>query len=232
VSSQFNKNNDDGSDDVGQQVEQIQWRLNEWCKDLSLAQHKKFQVYHGELLKFYKKINLISPKSIFNADAVHFADCIFACKIIRSAYPKMNELYDLGSGNGFPGMVYAILYPETKVILMDSDLKRCDFMKHVASNAEVKNIEVRCQTIESVADASIGFAISRSFLSLSKALYTTRKMIKSEGVYFHLKGDEWGLEITDLPSQICAIWNPALLGQYKVPTLQNPLFVLKTTKIG
>ncbi|MEQ1723025.1 MAG: RsmG family class I SAM-dependent methyltransferase, partial [Pseudobdellovibrio sp.] len=110
------------------------WRIKAWFPELDEKTHDLLKKYWLELQKFNKVVNLISQKTMLNADAVHFADSIKASQTVRKKANKNNYLYDLGSGNGFPGLVYAILYPDQKMILMDSDERKCEFLKHMADS--------------------------------------------------------------------------------------------------
>ena len=84
----------------------VYWRLNEFIPD---SPHlKRFEVFHQDLQKFNIKINLVSKKSIYNADILHFLDSFVAGqKILESTTAE--TIYDLGAGNGFPGLIMAIL---------------------------------------------------------------------------------------------------------------------------
>lgn len=90
------------------------WRIKAWFPELDEKSHDQLKKYFVELQKFNKVVNLISQKTMLNADAIHFGDSIKACQIVRKKANKNNYLHDLGSGNGFPGLVYAILYPDQK----------------------------------------------------------------------------------------------------------------------
>ena len=110
---------------------QPNWRLKSWFPNLEESVHSKMWEYFAELQKFNKVINLVSSKTMLHADAIHFADSIRASVIIRKKVNKNNYLYDIGSGNGFPGMIYAILYSDQRIILLDTDQRKCEFLKHV-----------------------------------------------------------------------------------------------------
>ena len=99
----------------------LNWRIKEWFPSLSEKTHQQLKVYHSELLKFNKVVNLISSKTVPHADAIHFADSLLAAEQVIKKAIQFEPLYDLGSGNGFPGLVYSILYPDQKVILVDID---------------------------------------------------------------------------------------------------------------
>ena len=155
------------------------WRIQKWFPDLDAVARNRLQIYFTELVKFNKIINLVSAKSVINADSAHFADSIYSCQIVYNKVNKTEPLHDLGSGNGFPGLVYSVLYPEQKVILIDSDERKCEFLKHVVDTLNLLNTTVQNKKIDLLPDDSISQAICRGFAPLPKALLMLRKIVKS-----------------------------------------------------
>ena len=208
------------------------WRLKEWFPDLDKSVHDQLKIYFDELIKFNKVVNLISSKTVYNADATHFADSVFASRIVRNKANVSNKLYDIGSGNGFPGLVYAILYPDQKVVLVDSDERKCEFLKHMLTILGLKNLEVQNNKLENFGNDSIDQAVCRGFAPLPRALLMLRKIVKLGGQIYHLKADEWGMEVSQIPIQLCSAWQPVLEGEYILPVLGAKLFVIRTEKLG
>lgn len=177
-------------------------------------------------------VNLISSKTVLHADAIHFADSILASAQVRKKVIQFEPLYDLGSGNGFPGLVYSILYPDQKVILVDSDERKCEFLKHVTNILGLLNTQVMNKKIESFAADSLTQAICRGYAPLSRSLLTLRKVVKSGGQVFHLKADEWSMEVSQIPIQLCSAWQPTMDAEYKLPIGEVKLYVVRTERIG
>lgn len=209
----------------------VQWRIETWFPDLDAEVKKKLKAFHDELLKANKTINLISVKTIPQADAIHFADSIIACRLIQNSN-AVDEIYDFASGNGFPGIVYAILFPKTKVHLVELDTKKAEFLKNCIQALGLKNADVQIRAVEALPEKSIKFAMSRGYASIAKALLTTRKLFPKGGKYFHLKSEEWASEVAQIPTQLCTFWTPSLAGDYKLPVGEIKFAVVKTDKIN
>jgi 16S rRNA (guanine527-N7)-methyltransferase len=209
----------------------IHWRIDEWFPEMDEAARKKLKALHEELLKFNKTINLISPKTTGQADAVHFADCILACKMIL-ANASIDEIYDFGSGNGFPGLIFAIMSPKAKVHLIELDQRKAEFLKHCIALLKVTNADVMIKAVESLPPGSVKFAIARGFASITKVLLATRKIFVKGGRMYHLKGEEWASEVASIPTQLCSFWAPALVGDYRLPIGEFRFSIVKTEKIA
>lgn len=207
------------------------WRLHEWFPGLDVNAQEKLKLYFNELQKFNKVINLVSQKSLSSSDSIHFADSVIASQIVREKANKNSMLYDLGSGNGFPGLVYAILFLDQRLTLIDSDERKCEFLKHIVETLGLTNVNVLNKKIEELADASIGQAICRGFAPLPRALLMLRKIVGRGGVIYHLKSEEWAIEVSQIPTQLCSMWQPALVKQYALPVQGAKLFVVSTTRL-
>lgn len=207
-----------------------QWRIPGWFAHLSELQHEQLKMFHVELISFNGRINLISPRSERNADIMHFADCISACEALLSS-TQSAEIYDIGSGNGLPGIVLSILDSERKVIMIDKDARKVEFLKHVAGKLGLKNALAIHTRVEDLPEGSVACAISRGFASIGKSLVACRK-IASEGMeYYHMKSDSWVREVASIPPQICSYWQPKLVTKYALPSNMATMQLILTKRI-
>jgi 16S rRNA (guanine527-N7)-methyltransferase len=78
---------------------------------------------------------------------IHLADSLVALDLpeLRAA----REIADLGSGAGFPGLPLAIALPEASVALVESNARKCDFIRSAAAAAGVRNATVVAERAES-----------------------------------------------------------------------------------
>lgn len=206
-----------------------QWRIPEWFAHLSDVQLEQLRVFHVELISFNGRINLISPRSERNADIVHFADCISACEALLSSTQEQ-EIYDIGSGNGLPGIVLAILDNSRKVIMIDKDARKIEFLKHIAAKLGLKNAVAIHSRVEDLPDGSIKCAISRGFASIGKSLVACRKAAAKGMQYYHMKSDSWVTEAAEIPPQICSYWQPQLVKKYSLPANLASMHLILTNK--
>jgi 16S rRNA (guanine527-N7)-methyltransferase len=213
----------------------VQWRIGHWFRGLSAEVLQRLETYNTELLRFNPKLNLVSPKSLLEADREHFADSMLAWRAIASTPFKAKTIYDMGSGNGFPGLVFAILSPPHDFVLVERDGRKAEFLKHMIVTLGLKNARVHVGAMEDLPDGSVEMAVSRGFAPLSRSLLAARKVFVKDGQFFHLKGRNWVSELTDLPAQVCALWRTNLLADYKLPVTEaaeDLLSVILTRKLS
>lgn len=207
----------------------IQWRIQGWFPELDSKAHEKLKCFHEELLKFNGKINLISPRTEKNADLVHFADAIIASNFILKSSTR-STIYDFGSGNGIPGLVLAAIDINRAVHLVDADMRKCEFLKHVASKAGLKNVSVHHKRLEDLPDESVQCASTRGLATVSKCLLLARKSAAPGCELFHLKSEAWSTEVASLPSQVLAHWSARHLVDYKLPAGDVVYSIVLTVK--
>ena len=205
------------------------WRIQEWFSDLPNDSVVSLKAYHRELLRFNAKINLISRATERDADEAHFADCILATRaILGSALEK--RVFDIGSGNGLPGIVMGILDPTREFVLVESDGRKCEFLKHTVQVLALKNVSVMNVRFETLVGQGVTCGVSRGFASISKTLLACNKIFGKQGKFFHLKGNNWSSEVAELPSQLISVWSPTLVGEYVLPVSQARRAVVITQK--
>lgn len=77
---------------------------------------------------------------------VHLADSLVAVELdsVRAA----GSIADLGSGAGFPGLALAVALPDATVWLVESQRRKCEFLRRACIVAEVENARVVCVRAE------------------------------------------------------------------------------------
>lgn len=115
---------------------------------------------------------------------------------------------------------------------MDSDERKCEFLKHVVKTLNLTNTEVQTKKIDLLPANCIEQAICRGFAPLPKALLMLRKIVSKGGVIYHLKSEEWAIEVSQIPTQLCSMWQPKMTAEYRLPVGDIKMFVVETAKIS
>lgn len=205
------------------------WRIPKWFPKVNESIQSKLLAFHKELLFFNGRMNLISPRTEKAADSTHFADAILGSRLIYNS-TKMTEIFDIGSGNGIPGLVFSILFPEIAVQLVDVDARRIEFLKHCISRLRLENCRTAQKRLEDLDEGGVHYAMCRGFASINKVLLQSRKIAASDCHYYHFKGPTWPTEMTNIPPQVLAHWECSHIGDYELPESEKEQMSIILTK--
>lgn len=103
-------------------------------------QLKQLEKYYELLVEWNKVMNLTGITEKNQVYLKHFYDSATLASVID--FNKEESLCDVGTGAGFPGIVIKILFPNLKVVLIDSLQKRVNFLNQVVKELDLKNIAV------------------------------------------------------------------------------------------
>lgn len=105
----------------------------------STEQADVLALYVQMLEKWNKSINLIAENDLFNVIDRHIMDSIVQFNKIKGTH---KNIADIGSGNGFPGIVIAVFHPECHVALIEKRAKRASFLKEATYRMGLNNTYV------------------------------------------------------------------------------------------
>lgn len=130
----------------------------------------KMESYLQLLLKWQKAVNIVSQSTLDDAWNRHFLDSI---QVVDLCDRTEGCWVDLGCGGGFPGLVVAQALPEMDVYLVESDSKKCSFMRTVSRETKTPTqiINQRIESFMASDDRPRADVISaRALASLDKLL--------------------------------------------------------------
>jgi 16S rRNA (guanine527-N7)-methyltransferase len=77
----------------------------------------------------------------------HLADSLVALEL-RDVLWHEAEIADLGAGAGFPGLPLAIALPGSRLWLVESNERKCQFLRRAVAECELDNVEVVRERVE------------------------------------------------------------------------------------
>lgn len=150
----------------------------------------KFEEYKELLKEYNKKFNLTSITNDNEIYLKHFYDslCITKAKELLNA----SSLLDIGTGAGFPGIPVAIVNKDIKITLVESNKKKCEFLKVVKDSLNLQNVEIinaRAEDFAKTNREKFEVATSRAVANLSILLELEFPALSVGGVLIALKSN-------------------------------------------
>ncbi len=155
------------------------------------------EIYAAELRRWNKAINLVSPKTLDELEERHIAD---STQLLDYLPNHPVTIMDWGSGGGLPGMVLALSRMDDMVHMVESDLKKCEFLRHVSR--ETKRMvfvhTVRIETLN-VSALKPDIITARALASLTQLLHWTQPWAEANPQLEALfpKGETWQNELQE-----------------------------------
>ncbi len=148
--------------------------------------------YIRKLKKSNKKHNLVGSSTIENIWDRHINDSLQLSEFILK---KNSSIIDLGTGAGFPGVILSV-FGYTNILLIDSKMKKIDFIKEFASENKIQ-IKTICTRVEKIKNQQFDFIVCRAFAPLVKLLDYSLFFTKKNTSLLFLKGRNVKNEIND-----------------------------------
>lgn len=153
-------------------------------------QLNQLEKYYELLVEYNEKMNLTGITEKEQVYLKHFYDSLTINQIID--LNTVENLCDVGTGAGFPGLVIKILFPKIKVTLVDSLNKRIEFLNVVISELNLVGIDTLHERIENfgrIQREKYDVVTARAVASLNILLEYCLPLVKSGKYFIPLKAN-------------------------------------------
>ena len=146
--------------------------------------------YYNFLIEYNEHTNITAITKKDDVYIKHFLDSLMVTKSIDLNH--INNLIDIGSGAGFPGIVLKIFFPNIKIILLDSNNKKTTFLNEVIKKLNLKDIQVVNLRAEEYMKNHLNefdICISRAVAYIDIITSLSLPFIKEDGSVILMKGN-------------------------------------------
>lgn len=173
---------------------------------LSSAQQSQLIAYLTLLQKWNKTYNLTAITDFEKMIAYHALDSLSV-----APYLTGNNIVDVGSGAGLPGIPLAIYFPEKQFTLIDSVGKKTRFISQAVRELKLQNVQVIHGRAEACATKQ-GFdtMIARAVASIETLVSISKVLLKSNGHLLMMKSDVLEVESLSDAYQVIPLAVPGI----------------------
>lgn len=166
--------------------------------DFTEKQIENFYEYMNLLLEWNEKVNLTAITEMDDVILKHFIDSITILKYLK----ENDNIIDVGTGAGFPGIPISIMNSSFNITLLDSLNKRIMFLDEVCKKLELKNIKSIHGRAEDFGQDNktrekFDIAVSRAVANLATLSEYLLPFVKVGGICICMKGPDAEKEIED-----------------------------------
>ena len=198
--------------------------LDALCIKLTKEQQNKIINYLIILSKWNSVYNLTAIRDPKEMMTHHVLDSLSAVP----AFTEAQNVLDVGSGGGLPGMILAICYPDKKISMIDTVSKKTAFLNQAKAELGLNNVTVYSARVESLqVNQPFDVITSRAFSELNNFVNWSQHLLAEGGRFIAMKGVHPQGEMERLPEG----WEVKEVRPLTVPGLdaeRHLIFIQKT----
>ena len=137
------------------ETEELSKNINKYCEDyslkISISENELFLRYYESVLRWNPRLHLTTLASPFEFAHRFILEGAYSSKILS---PNIHQIWDIGSGAGFPGIPLAILRPDLFVYLVEANRKKAIFLKELIAHLNLTNVVAINQRFQDIPSLS------------------------------------------------------------------------------
>ena len=181
--------------------------LDDLKLELSDSQLEQFLTFYELLVEWNSFMNLTAITEFEEVVQKHFLDSL---ALVKACDLQDQNLIDVGTGAGFPGIPLKIAFPELRVTLLDSLNKRINFLDTVIDTLGLKQVETVHGRAEDFAKNSdyrekYDLCVSRAVSNLTTLSEYCLPFVKLNGSFISYKSEKLTEELKEAGNAIAIL---------------------------
>ena len=164
------------------------------------AGFSKLAQYAEILVKDAVRLGIIGPREVDRIWDRHILNCAALTELI----PDGQSIIDIGSGAGLPGIVLAILNPNSAVTLIEPMQRRAEFLTQTKTELGLSNVEILRGRAEGQ-KVSAQNVTSRAVAPLNKLLSWSWPLVEKGGKVLAIKGEKATEELAEVKNELVSL---------------------------
>lgn len=149
----------------------------------------KLDLYRNELVSWNSKFNMTTILEEKEVYLKHFYDSL--C-LVKATSLENKSICDFGTGAGFPGIVLAIIFNNSKFTLIESNSKKTTFLEHIKELLNLNNVTIINERTEEYGKKNrelFDIVTCRAVSDLKIILELSISLLKVDGLFIPLKSN-------------------------------------------
>ena len=192
---------------------------------LTAEQLSALRAYLDLLQKWNKAYNLTAIRDESGMVALHLLDSLAVHPFVQEA----DNIADVGTGPGLPGIVLAIMNPHKTFSLLDSNGKKTRFLFQARTALGLDNVTIVNDRVEAYhPPRPFDMIVSRAFASLADMTHWCQHLRAEQGCFLAMKGQYPQDEIAAIADKFRVVASDAI----SVPGVEGERHLLRLLPVN
>lgn len=150
---------------------------------------RQLEKYKELIQEWNNKFNLTT---IIEDDEIYLKHFYDSMCIVKASELDNKMILDFGTGAGFPGIIIAVLFPNSNITLLESNNKKVEFLNVVKKELKLSNVNIICDRVENYGKNNreiYDIVTCRAVSNLSIILELSSSLLKINGLFIPLKSN-------------------------------------------
>lgn len=152
--------------------------IRKYFSEFTQEQDRQLSALGDLYAEWNQKINVISRKDMEHFYLHHVLHSLAIAA--RFEFGEGDEVMDLGTGGGFPGIPLAIFFPKTQFLLVDSINKKLKVINGIAESIGLTNVSTRHTRAEEIKDRKFDTVVSRAVAPLGELWRWSKPLLRQK----------------------------------------------------
>jgi len=204
---------------------------------LSPQQIQALESYQEQLLDWNQRHSLTAIRDIEGVQVKHFLDSLTVLLAWQRHLPPVSMI-DVGSGAGFPGLVLKLVWPSTRLTLVESVHKKADFCQHMVDHLGLEGVQVLPERAEVIGQDpdhrhNYDLAIARAVARMPILMEYLLPLVHRNGIVMAMKGETAPIETQSATNAIKLLGGKLhKLVHVELPGVVEERFIVVINKIA
>ncbi|MBD3180475.1 MAG: hypothetical protein GF417_13380 [Candidatus Latescibacteria bacterium] len=154
-------------------------------------EEKRLALFINDILEMGRKTHLVGRERIGANIIRQVADSAILLDFFERECAGKKRVADIGSGAGFPGMVWKILNPDLQVWLIERKGKLADFLSREKRRLRLEGVDIFREDALRLNLPPSGAVVSKAAGRLNKILPLAERLLEGGGFYITIKEPGW-----------------------------------------